>query len=356
MLMRKRLKRVGLDLSDQFRNQRLAFQGSLEWEHPDSYCTIDLSSASDTISIGAVYDLLPEEWFEVLDSLRSHFREEEGGVVRYEKFVTMGNGFCFPLQTMIFSSLCVAAYALEGRQPDFRVYGDDIIVRKSVFARVMELLKFYGFKANRRKTFSEGPFRESCGADWHSGQNVRPYILDNPLDSLQRIMGMHNQTLRSDCDYVEPYFQGVRDFLFAYVPEETRFVSYVDPSVEVSGETVDGAFWVAQDIALASRFTRWNRYTQSLSYVRLQAMPVVDQQLTRDPVLSELGYLMAALRGGTSRSTFTLRYAERYKPVVVNPERDYPTRLRPPVKEVCFADVEANSPPSDGGSPAHPTV
>lgn len=323
LIMRKRLKRVGLDLSDQVPNQRMAFLGSLHWEDPDSYCTIDLSSASDTLAIMCARDLLPEEWFDVLDSLRPHFRDTDAGPVRYEKFVTMGNGFCFPLQTMIFASLCVAAYAVEGLAPDFRVYGDDIIVRRPVFDKVMELLKFYGFKPNRRKTFSQGPFRESCGADWHNGTNVRPVILDKPLDSLQRVFGIYNQTLRSQCPYVADYFKEVRELLFAKIPEKFRFVSATDPAVVVSGETIDGAFWVAQDVAMASPYVRFNRDTQSLSYVRLQAVPVADARLDQDPLLMEMGALMAALRGGSSTSTFTLRYTEVYRPVIVNPERVY---------------------------------
>lgn len=323
-ILRRALLRVGLDLGNQEKNQRMAFQGSLEWDSEDPYCTIDLSSASDTISIMTVRDLLPEEWFWVLDDLRSRYRESGKGVVMYEKFVTMGNGFCFPLQTLIFSSLVVAAYAAAGLAPDFRVYGDDIIVRRSVFDKVMELLKFYGFVANKRKTFSVGPFRESCGGDFHKGTNVRPIVFDKPLEELQTAIGFHNQTLRSPCPYVKDYFTEVREFIFLYVDERVRYVSDSDPSYTFSGETVDGAFWVSQDIAMASPFTRWNRHTQSLSYIRLQAKPVDDPGARRvNPNQWGLGCLMAALRGGSSSSTFTLRYHTNYVPRIVNPEKDY---------------------------------
>lgn len=330
-ILRDRLRRVGLDLKDQVLNQQLAFKGSTEWETDNPYCTIDLSSASDTLSIGCAFDLLPEEWFKVLDDLRSHYRLDGDKVVRYEKFVTMGNGSCFPLQTMIFSSLCVAAYASIGQKPDFRVYGDDIIVRRAVFDKVIELLKFYGFVPNPRKTFSEGPFRESCGADYHGGTNVRPIIFDKPLEHLQQVFGFHNQTLRSPCPYVFAYFDKVRDFLFHYVNEEIRYVSDSDPLYTFSGETVDGAFWVALDVALASRFTKWNPDTQSLSYIRLQAMPVVDQTVQKNTSLYGLSVLIAALRGGSSSSTFSQRYRTTYRPRIVNPLRDYggPKKGRP---------------------------
>lgn len=323
LILRNRLLRVGLDLSDQTPNQRMAKSGSLNWESDDGYCTIDLSSASDTISIMAVRDLIPDEWFSVLDDLRSHYREDGESVVRYEKFMTMGNGFCFPLQTLIFSSLCVAAYAEAGLKPDFRVYGDDIIVRKPVFDKVIELLKFYGFVPNRRKTFNKGPFRESCGADYYKGQNVRPIIFDQPLEQLQQAFGFHNQTLRSDCVYVHDYFSEVRNFLFLFVDESIRYVSDSDPSYTFSGETVDGAFWVSQDVALGSSFTKWNSDTLSLTYIRLQAKPVVDKSVPRDNPKHGISVMIAALRGGSSSSTFTQRYRVLYQPRIVNPQKVY---------------------------------
>lgn len=334
-IFRRRLKRVGLDLSNQEQNKRMAWLGSLEWESDDPYCTIDLSSASDTISIMCVRDLLPEEWFTVLDDLRSRYRESGKGVQLYEKFVTMGNGFCFPLQTLIYASFCVAASAAVGVKPDFRVYGDDIVVRKSVFSKVMELLEFYGFVTNKRKTFSEGPFRESCGGDYHQGTNVRPIVFDTPLEQLQQVFGFYNQTLRSPCPYVKDYFKDVREYLFSKVDDSVRYVSDSDPAVtDVNGDTIDGAFWVCQDIALGSPFTRWNRYTQSLSYVRLQAKPVVDKRARSTASSNQWGlaYLMAALRGGSSATPFTLRYQTNYIPRIVNPEKDYgvcsPKRVR----------------------------
>lgn len=322
-LLRKRLLKIGIDLSDQIPNQRLAHLGSLNWESDDAWCTIDLSSASDTLSIMAVKDLLPEEWFDVLNDLRSHYCNDNDEITHYEKFVTMGNGSCFPLQSMIFSALCHAAYAVSGLKPEYRVYGDDIIVRKTVFGKVMELLEFYGFIPNRRKTFSEGPFRESCGADFHSGTNVRPVTFDKPLEELQQVFGLHNQTLRSKCPYVHDYFTDVRTYLVSIVDESIRYVSDSDPSYIFSGETIDGAFWVAQDTALASRFTKWNPDTQSLSYVRLQAMPVVDRTVEKGSTVYPYSVLSAALRGGSSSSTFTQRYRVSYRPRIVNPLRDY---------------------------------
>lgn len=115
VVMRKKLKRVGIDLQDQTRNQRLAREGSLKSDDP--YVTIDLSSASDSISIGLCKHILPPDWFDFLDSVRSKHYLIDNRLTRYNKFVSMGNGFCFPLETLIFASLCEAAYQKSAPYP-----------------------------------------------------------------------------------------------------------------------------------------------------------------------------------------------------------------------------------------------
>jgi hypothetical protein len=103
----------------------------------------------------------------------------------------MGNGFTFPLQTMIFASLVTAAYKVCGirihkpyRQNlgNFAVFGDDIIVDSRVYNLVVRCLAILGFKVNGDKSFNEGLFRESCGSDFYSGYNVRGVYVQTLLD------------------------------------------------------------------------------------------------------------------------------------------------------------------------------
>lgn len=232
--MRQRLKRIGIDLSDQLENSRMARLGSILPETP--FATIDLSSASDSISIGLARDVLPREWFEFLNALRSkHFvyRSEKS---RYEKFCSMGNGFCFPLQTLIFTAICLAADC--GRPgKDFRVYGDDIVVPSCRATTVCTWLKRFGLKINLDKTYIEGPFRESCGGDWFDGQDVRPYVFDNALDSLERMFGFCNAVGRNPLwgRALGP----VRDYVLARIPVELRlyrpFPGSVDTALDSDG-------------------------------------------------------------------------------------------------------------------------
>jgi hypothetical protein len=329
-VMRLRLNRVGLDLSDQSANQEMARRGSVDREDP--YCTIDLSSASDTIATEVVWELLPPEWVDFLDQLRSKSYKlgASAEVHKYHKFASTGNGFCFPLETLIFASLCHAACKEMKKPDDFRVYGDDIIVRQSVAHRVLELLGHFGFIPNSRKTFTSGPFRESCGADWHMGVNVRPIFLDHPLESFEQIFGFHNQSLRRE-RWVADYFAEIREYLLHCIPAPVRFVSHFDPAYtcegvvskrnfadSTTGETIDGAFWVPFDVYMASPFSRWNSFTQSWSHVALRSVATVDPDFGECMEEDNLLFLIGGLRGGSSKGPFTLRYSAQTKPVIIN--------------------------------------
>lgn len=187
------LRKAGIDLTDQSRNQALALEGSLD-DGPYGPVTIDLEMASDTLCIELVRELLPPEWFELLDSLRSHNGRLDGSEFRWEKFSSMGNGFTFELESMIFYALAQACSDLSGSTEYFfdtygprnrygfvSVFGDDIIVPKLASSHLISVLRFCGFRVNYEKTFTDGPFRESCGADFWYGTPVRPFYYDGDL-------------------------------------------------------------------------------------------------------------------------------------------------------------------------------
>jgi len=91
-----------VDLRNQpFKNRRLAQLGS----KTGNFSTIDLSSASDSISIELCRQILPGWFFDTLMELRSSQTEIDGRPVTLEMISTMGNGFTFPLQTIIFAVL-----------------------------------------------------------------------------------------------------------------------------------------------------------------------------------------------------------------------------------------------------------
>jgi len=160
-------------------NRRLACVGSKD----GSFSTIDLSSASDSISLRLCEKIFPSWFFRTLLELRSSSTYYKGDRIPLFMISTMGNGFTFPLQTVIFSCLIRAAYIhsgvpiLDGFRKNWACFGDDLVVDSSCYRSVIRLLDLLGFCPNSKKTFFEGPFRESCGADWFFGQPARSVFI-----------------------------------------------------------------------------------------------------------------------------------------------------------------------------------
>lgn len=178
-----RLRRWGVTLNDQERNRDLARASSLS----GAYSTVDLKGASDTVSIEAARLLLPSEWFHLLDILRSTHFELNGKIFRYEKLSSMGNGYTFEVESLIFCSLVKAVYQVLDISSEYRVYGDDLIVDSRALPLLREVLAHLGFIVNEEKTFSSSPFRESCGGDFFNGVEVSPFYLRKSGDIVQLI-------------------------------------------------------------------------------------------------------------------------------------------------------------------------
>lgn len=266
-LMREKLKRKGVDLRTQEKNRSLARQGSID----GSFSTIDLSSASDTISKQLVYYLLPLDWFRVLNDLRSPCFIKKGDVGVYQKFSSMGNNFTFPLETLIFKAAMVAAQkATATDRCDSAVYGDDIIVNPRAAAVLLPLLRFLGFTPNREKTFVSGPFRESCGSDWYLGQDVRPVVLDHALRDTGELMVFHNACQRSE--RALEFFKSSLPLIRESVPDRERLLRPPQGQHRISDsgyalsllaqKCLNGAFTVPLDIFMGSRNARWDRRYQ----------------------------------------------------------------------------------------------
>lgn len=181
-----RLRMSGIDLRDQTRNKRLAREGSISGD----LATLDLSSASDTVASALVMDLLPYDWFDFLSHFRTSLVVCEGVNVRLQKFSSMGNGFTFALESLIFYALSWASTD-ELSRAEVSVYGDDIIVPTSAYAGLVEVLGAVGFIPNKEKSFASGPFRESCGGDYLRGIDIRPCYIKGPL-SCQVLFVLHN--------------------------------------------------------------------------------------------------------------------------------------------------------------------
>jgi hypothetical protein len=221
-LIRRKLWRVGLLLPDaQERNNALAQLGSLTGE----YATIDLSSASDTVSYELVRSLLPPRWFEALEQSRSPSGVLPSGErIVYSKFSSMGNGYTFELETLIFWALASSVIDEGQRGMDRRllVFGDDIIVPTYSVGRVLETLQMCGFTPNMKKTFESGPFRESCGKHYFNGTDVTPFYIRASVDDISRRYWLANSIKRwSRLSYgLDPTLSEVYHFVVGKIPKK----------------------------------------------------------------------------------------------------------------------------------------
>lgn len=212
------LRTVGIDIRDQSSNQRAAMYGSIS----GALATLDLSSASDTVSIGLISHLFPGAWTDLFMTLRTEAildrKGKESEVIRLAKVSSMGNGFTFPLETMVFWALALSTVEiLRCRNQRVRVYGDDIIVDTDAAVPLMSVLRDLGFTPNPEKSFWTGHFRESCGADFMLGTNVRPVFVDGPLTGAD-FFRLHN------------FFVGRGDYQIAKFFEDC-----IHPSIRLRG-------------------------------------------------------------------------------------------------------------------------
>ncbi len=188
-MIRSRLRRRGIDLKDQSINQRLS-QVASQRGH---LATVDFSSASDSISKEVVRELLPARWYTLLASTRSVLGTHAGKTLRWEKFSSMGNGFTFELESLIFyaSALAVCEY-LDVSTSQVSVYGDDVILPTSCYELFSSFSAFLGFTVNLDKSFASSSFRESCGAHYFDGVDVKPIFLKGRVSDVQAVYKLAN--------------------------------------------------------------------------------------------------------------------------------------------------------------------
>ncbi|DAD50579.1 TPA_asm: RNA-directed RNA polymerase, partial [ssRNA phage Gerhypos.4_59] len=174
------------------RNRELARAGSID----GTVCTIDLESASDSLGLKMLREMLPRSWMALLEMFRCPSTIlPTGSVLDLNMVSTMGNGFTFPMQTILFSAVVKGVAKRLGVKTDssnFGVFGDDIICPSSIYRTVKRVLTILGFVVNSDKTFVEGPFRESCGADYHLGMNVRGVYIKKLLTLQDLFVAINN--------------------------------------------------------------------------------------------------------------------------------------------------------------------
>jgi len=196
-----------IHLTDQTENQRLCEFGS----YTGSIDTLDLSAASDSLSLDLVRRVFPPSWKIFLLATRNKEAITPDGIKILKKFAPMGSAVCFPTQCVVFALIGIYATCLydtntpvtddtfllgksklrdvlsrisryprgysksRGIYQPLGVYGDDICCDSRVTSVVTALLSLLGFEVNKSKSFTGSQsFRESCGAFFLCGYDVTP--------------------------------------------------------------------------------------------------------------------------------------------------------------------------------------
>lgn len=186
---------VGEQITNHLRNVKLDIR-KLQAKHANlvefvsktkHLATADLSAASDSITSPLLNRILPRKWFNAIRKTFSHQLFVDGKPYYTESVLPMGNGLTFPVETLIFYVLLKSMSELMGKKGRISVYGDDLIYPSKLHQTVAYFFPRFGFKLNLEKTFVSSSFRESCGADYYAGFDVRPTILpDEETSTLTR--------------------------------------------------------------------------------------------------------------------------------------------------------------------------
>jgi len=208
-MISRRLKTVGIDLATQPDVHRnLARLGS---RMPNAnLATIDWSEASDRLWIGLCQQVVPKTWMYYFLNIREQYAEYKGEKICLPMIGTMGNGFTFPLQTLLFYAFLTACTRLTRAQQCHRAsvkaalrsslagsfeladqmfpgshdyvssFGDDGIVSSYAIPMIKDYADKFGWKLNLEKSYYDGSFRESCGGNFYRGGSVGRFAMKRP--------------------------------------------------------------------------------------------------------------------------------------------------------------------------------
>jgi hypothetical protein len=205
-----------IPLFNQEQNRQLALAGSIS----GTIATIDLSAASDSVR----WDLVKRSFARIpwlrawLYATRSRWVQYAGRIRRLNIFATMGSAICFPIESLVFASVCEYVYRKSGHKPNrhgfcsgYSVYGDDIACLTRLAPEICRVLIELGFEPNMDKTcMNNAPFcyRESCGVEAIGGVDVSPVKLPRNFrrlnktarpETLLTCVELSNELLRAGC-------------------------------------------------------------------------------------------------------------------------------------------------------------
>lgn len=294
-------------------NRELARTGSID----GSMATIDLASASDCIGLYLIDWLLPEGHLKrvIKGSRSSRTVLPDGSKLELNMVSTMGNGFTFPLQTLIFASAIRSVYQAMGfpcldPAKDFGVFGDDLVVRRETYDFLSKMLAKLFFQVNLGKSYNTGAFRESCGHDYYAGTNVRGVYVTS-LETPQEVCSLINRLHRWSSRH------GIR------LPTVMRLLLSWTREIRVPpSESDDAGIHVPFEL---SRIRLSNEYWFKYRYYKrkVKKMTFIEKQVESDPEATcERALGVGFLSGNLRRRDILLKPSGSAEPPETDPYRD----------------------------------
>jgi hypothetical protein len=202
------------------------------------------------------------------ESYQNLLSEERQGtwLLELNKFSTMGNACTFPVESLVFLTVALAATLFaEGRTQvsawDIKssyghvsVFGDDIIVPKYAGEALNKALEFFEFRVNTDKSFSGIGFRESCGVDAFRGVNVTPVYWKQPCDGRPESVA---STVEVRNHFYQKWFLRTAHYLSSTLPGWLK-LPQVNPDSGVLGLSTWNAY-AAAELNERKSFLRWNK-------------------------------------------------------------------------------------------------
>lgn len=309
-----------LGFREQERNQILALKASVD----QSLATLDLSEASDRVHwflVKAMVEKFPHLWEFIWATRSSKATLPSGEVIPLQKFASMGSALTFPLEAMVFTTLALCGIE-QSRNSRLKVrdlpgllsvYGDDIIVPVDSVDCVVDWLEHFGAKVNRAKSFWNGKFRESCGAEYYSGTDVSVVRLRHELPSSRSDAA----EIASLVDFRNRAYRGGLWRLAAEIDEELEtFIRLPQSRVSLADSREDGH--LTRDTFLPYR-VKHVRFDSNLQrFVR--RVPVLKSRARSYRVDDEAG-LLEWFHSVLRRGDFVNRFDSQERPTSFSIER-----------------------------------
>jgi hypothetical protein len=210
------------------------------------WATLDMSQASDTITVSIANDVLPLPLFNLSVLLRASSVEIDGISYTNTIYQTSGSAWCFDAESLIFFAVCTACqewkavFTHEEYVPVF-VYGDDIEVDVRCYTECMEWLEALGFIVNPDKSFGpDTEYRESCGVEVLGEYEVSTSYWPRKeikfhKDSLQSLISLSDRLIAVDWLSAHLY---VLDSIHDIVGDKFSTTSVLEPGYSTDPRTV----------------------------------------------------------------------------------------------------------------------